>query len=209
MYIISLLPKHCHSYPKTWDAKSRTFQPYCSRTCANQALGRGNAPAPNNCAQCGIKPKDGNHPFCGRSCTQTTKRAGPQSLQALSQPRSPAPRFPPIRFFGANRNAAPQHPPAPRIPFYHQTDPYYGFTNFSPHPAFKFMDNRPDIAEKIRTTSKFPQDAFKLARMGIVVWHKFMQHEDLKQELLGIGDSELVEDSAEDAFWGIGCNNQG
>ncbi|KAJ7819811.1 hypothetical protein B0H13DRAFT_2130900, partial [Mycena leptocephala] len=44
---------------------------------------------------------------------------------------------------------------------------------------------------------------------GFVVWHKFTQHEDLKQELLGTGDAELVEDSAEDAFWGIGRNGQG
>jgi predicted NAD-dependent protein-ADP-ribosyltransferase YbiA (DUF1768 family) len=29
--------------------------------------------------------------------------------------------------------------------------------------------------------------------MEIVVWHKFTQHEDLKQELQGTGDAELVE----------------
>ncbi|KAJ7762363.1 swarming motility ybiA domain protein, partial [Mycena maculata] len=39
--------------------------------------------------------------------------------------------------------------------------------------------------------------------------HKFTQHEALKLELLGTGDTELVEDSAEDAFWGIGKHQRG
>ncbi|KAJ7928132.1 hypothetical protein B0H13DRAFT_2653299 [Mycena leptocephala] len=174
---------HCHSYPKRWDSKSQTFHLYCSRTCATQALLWG----------------------------------GPSPAQAQARPR---------------------------ILFYHRNDLYYGFTNFSPHPvqyngkeyptsehlfqAFKFLDNRPDIAEKIRTISNSPRDAFNearvhkadqhrdwlkmnmnIAKMEIVVWHKFTQHEDLKQELLGTGDAELVEDSAEDDFWGIGKNGQG
>ncbi|KAJ7045058.1 hypothetical protein C8F04DRAFT_940868 [Mycena alexandri] len=146
----------------------------------------------------------------------------------------------------------PSHPPQtapkspthrrPKILFYHIHDPHYGFTNFSAHPvqykgkryptsehlfqAFKFMDTRPDIAEKIREISEFPRDAFKEARtqqayvrsdwkdvniamMDIAVEHKFAQHDDLKEELLMTGDAELVEDSAEDAFWGIGNRGSG
>ncbi|KAJ7069051.1 hypothetical protein B0H15DRAFT_793826 [Mycena belliarum] len=128
------------------------------------------------------------------------------------------------------------------ILFYDRNEPYYGFTNFSAHPvryngkeyptsehlfqAMKFLDTRPDIAEKIRTTSRSPRDAFELAhvykahehpawlkmnieKMEIVVWHKFTQHESLKRELLGTGDAELIEDSAADAFWGIGADGQG
>jgi len=92
--------------------------------------------------------------------------------------------------------------------------------------AFKFMDYRPDIAEKIRTISKSPRDALALgwahnanqhpdwlkiniAKMDIVLWHKFTQHEGLKRELVGTGDAELIEDSAADAFWGIGKDGKG
>ncbi|KAJ7919322.1 hypothetical protein B0H13DRAFT_250359 [Mycena leptocephala] len=133
-------------------------------------------------------------------------------------------------------------PQPTKILFYHSHDPHYGFTNFSAHPvqykgkryptsehlfqAFKFMENRPDIAEKIRKVSDFPRDAFKEARhqrdhvrtdwkdvniamMDIALEHKFSQHQDLRQELLMTGDAELVEDSAEDAFWGVGSNGDG
>ncbi|KAJ7492059.1 hypothetical protein FB451DRAFT_1022046 [Mycena latifolia] len=132
--------------------------------------------------------------------------------------------------------------PASRILFYNRDDPYYGFTNFSPHPveykgksyptsehlfqAFKFMEKRPDIAEKLRTISKFPRDVFqeahkqhahvrsdwkdvKIAMMDIAVGLKFSQHKELRDELLSTGEAELVEDSAEDAFWGIGKNGDG
>ncbi|KAJ7757552.1 hypothetical protein B0H16DRAFT_1537045 [Mycena metata] len=137
------------------------------------------------------------------------------------------------------------HPAAhrrPKLLFYHVHDPHYGFTNFSAHPvqykgkryptsehlfqAFKFLDTRPDIAEKIRKTSEFPRDAFnearnqqahvrpdwkdvKIAMMDIAIEHKFTQHNDLKEELLMSADAELVEDSAEDAFWGIGKDGKG
>jgi diaminohydroxyphosphoribosylaminopyrimidine deaminase/5-amino-6-(5-phosphoribosylamino)uracil reductase len=105
----------------------------------------------------------------------------------------------------------------PRILFYHRNDPYYGFTNFSPHPvqyngkeyptsehlfqAFKvcqlffftkeylrrnqFLDNRPDIAEKIRTISNSPRDAFNEARA-----HKADQHPDwlkMKMNIAKVG----------------------
>jgi predicted NAD-dependent protein-ADP-ribosyltransferase YbiA (DUF1768 family) len=62
--------------------------------------------------------------------------------------------------------------------------------------------------------------------MDIALEHKFTQHQDLKQELLMTGEAELVEvlisalfalslllfclqDSAEDAFWGVGKNGDG
>jgi predicted NAD-dependent protein-ADP-ribosyltransferase YbiA (DUF1768 family) len=93
------------------------------------------------------------------------------------------------------------------------------------------MDNRPDIAEGIRTVSKSPAKAKKYAearrthqhpdwnrsdrfciakvraplkitlrflilgqqlQMEIAVWHKFSQNPELKRELLGTGDAELV-----------------
>jgi len=81
--------------------------------------------------------------------------------------------------------ATPTPPPTPkvkpskprrRILFYHASDPYYGFTNFSPDPveykgklyptsehlfqALKFMDRRPELAEHIRTCSTRPRVVF-------------------------------------------------
>ncbi|KAJ7146335.1 hypothetical protein C8R44DRAFT_599208, partial [Mycena epipterygia] len=82
-----------------------------------------------------------------------------------------------------------------------------------------------DITEKIRTILNSPRDAFNEARvykanqhpaeltyiiqMDTVIWHKFTQHKALKRELLGTGNVELVDDSPDDEFWGIGKNNQG
>ncbi|KAJ7757548.1 hypothetical protein B0H16DRAFT_1537025 [Mycena metata] len=307
--------KYCHTYPKRWDDTTRTFHPYCSRTCANQALSRtqgnaannaraasnsndandtsGNAKQPppaasDNCIQCGVRPKYGTRPYCGKTCAQTAKRAflqpiqpqpsvsnvcthcgvrpkyesypycGKTCAQAASRPGQVQPAntaSSPVSarwsIFGAGSAVGnllwgpPDATPCQRILFYHRTDPYYSFTNFSAHPvqhlfqAFKFMDNRPDIAEKIRTVSNFPRDAFTQARMhnaeqhpnwlkmnidkacppfasaqreptrtlqmDIVLWLKFTQHEDLKQELLGTGNAELVEKTP---FWGTGKNNQ-
>ncbi|KAF5342038.1 hypothetical protein D9611_001974 [Ephemerocybe angulata] len=67
-----------------------------------------------------------------------------------------------------------------KILFYHKTDPYYGFTNFSDHPvmykgkryptsehlfqSFKFHGHRPNLAEHIRTCSERPSVAFSEAR---------------------------------------------
>ncbi|KAJ7045047.1 DUF1768-domain-containing protein [Mycena alexandri] len=244
---VSNVCTHCGVRPKYGN------HPYCGKTCAQaarratlQPLRPTSQPAiSNNCIQCGVRPKYEDHPYCGKTCAQAARRSGQvQPANTVSSPISAR-----WSIFGADSavgnllwgrpdDAAPRQ----RILFYHRTDPYYSFTNFSPHPvqyagkvyptsehlfqAFKFLDNRPDIAEKIRTISKFPRDAFTQARvhktdqhpnwlkmniekMDIVLWHKFTQHEDLKQELLGTGDAELVEDSAEDAFWGIGKNNQG
>ncbi|KAF5373706.1 hypothetical protein D9758_000959 [Tetrapyrgos nigripes] len=92
--------------------------------------------------------------------------------------------------------------------------------------AFKFMEEHPDIAEHIRTYSDSPRDALLQARrhkaeqrkdwfdvnvevMDTVIYAKFSQHEDIKQELLDTSDAKLVEDSKVDSFWGIGANKQG
>ncbi|KAI5120713.1 hypothetical protein M0805_007674 [Coniferiporia weirii] len=129
-----------------------------------------------------------------------------------------------------------------QIYFYNREDPYYGFTNFSPHPveykgkvyptsehlfqSFKFQEHRPLLAEHIRLFSDRPSSALSEARrfqpevrrdwkdvnvdmMDTALWHKFNQHPDLKQDLLGTGDAELIEDSDKDSFWGVGANRQG
>jgi len=92
--------------------------------------------------------------------------------------------------------------------------------------SFKFQEHRPNLAEHIRTCSERPSVAFSEARrfqpevrpdwkhvniqkMDETLFHKFTQHPDLQAELLATGDSELVEDSDKDAFWGIGADKKG
>ncbi|KAF8630180.1 hypothetical protein AX15_003059 [Amanita polypyramis BW_CC] len=75
--------------------------------------------------------------------------------------------------------------------------------------SLKFLDHKSDVAEMIRVASR-PRDAFDLARqyrksmrndwfqvnikmMDDVLWHKFMQHKALKNELLATGNAELIE----------------
>lgn len=92
--------------------------------------------------------------------------------------------------------------------------------------SLKFLDHRPELAEHIRTCSPRPRVVFdethrfnpevrsdwlrvRIDMMDLVLWHKFTQNENLKQELLSTGDAELVEDSDKDAFWGIGPDGKG
>jgi diaminohydroxyphosphoribosylaminopyrimidine deaminase/5-amino-6-(5-phosphoribosylamino)uracil reductase len=48
-----------------------------------------------------------------------------------------------------------------------------------------------------------------IQKMDVTLWHKFMQHLDLKEELLATGNAELIEDSDKDAFWGWGADRKG
>ncbi|KAI0090987.1 hypothetical protein BDY19DRAFT_886042 [Irpex rosettiformis] len=92
--------------------------------------------------------------------------------------------------------------------------------------SFKFQGHRPGLAEHIRTCSEWPSTAFSEARrfqpevrrdwidvniqkMDETLFHKFTQHNDLREELLATGDAELVEDSDKDAFWGVGVDGKG
>jgi len=45
--------------------------------------------------------------------------------------------------------------------------------------------------------------------MDVVLQAKFTQHEDLREKLLETGNRELIEDSPDDVFWGIGRDGQG
>jgi ribA/ribD-fused uncharacterized protein len=98
-------------------------------------------------------------------------------------------------------------------------------TRFPVFQAFKFLDYKPELAERIR---KLPssrdalQEAGRLRRlqrpdwfdvnigvMELILELKFTQHPRLGQMLLGTGSAHLVEDSPTDAFWGIGEDGQG
>ncbi|KAJ7131873.1 hypothetical protein C8R43DRAFT_655785 [Mycena crocata] len=136
-----------------------------------------------------------------------------------------------------------QHPPSQPIVVIHprQKDPYFGFTNCSPYPvkyngkeyptsdhlfqAFKYMDHRPDIAEKIRTTSKSSKEAIRIstayaayqspdwdrmcsAKMEIALWHKFNQNMSIKKQLLETGDAHIINHTRNE-LWGLGKNLTG
>jgi len=78
----------------------------------------------------------------------------------------------------ADPHQSPSFPPQP-IEFYDKNGPFYGFTNFSPHPvyyhgkeyptsehlfqSFKFV-HKPNLAEHIRTCDRRPSKAFSEAR---------------------------------------------
>lgn len=91
--------------------------------------------------------------------------------------------------------------------------------------AFKFMTTNPVLAERMRT-----QPSARSARreagfyrnyqrsdwfdvnvevMDKILHAKFTQHEDLRKKLLETGDRELIEDSPDDVFWGIGRDRRG
>lgn len=91
--------------------------------------------------------------------------------------------------------------------------------------AMKFLGEQNDIARQIRACST-PREAMSVARnnyakqrpdwdrvrvrmMDDVLLHKFKQHEDLRVELLGTGDDELIENSRNDSFWGCGEDGRG
>ncbi|KAI0266409.1 hypothetical protein BC834DRAFT_969444 [Gloeopeniophorella convolvens] len=91
--------------------------------------------------------------------------------------------------------------------------------------ALKFMNKHPDLAEFIRTRpsaraarteaghqrAKQRPDWFEVnvEIMDTVLHAKFTQHAELRDKLLGTGNRELIEDSPDDLFWGVGADRQG
>jgi ribA/ribD-fused uncharacterized protein len=91
--------------------------------------------------------------------------------------------------------------------------------------AHKFLDHRPELAERIRnlrSAREALQEAQRLRRLQRADWFdinlgamdrvlelKFSQHLRLADMLYNTGDAELVEDSPTDSFWGIGEDGQG
>jgi ribA/ribD-fused uncharacterized protein len=91
--------------------------------------------------------------------------------------------------------------------------------------AHKFIEQRPDFAERIRLLPhprNALQEASRLRRLQHSDWFevnvgilnqllelKFNQHPGLVVLLASIGDSQLIEDSPFDLFWGVGKDRQG
>lgn len=128
---------------------------------------------------------------------------------------------------------------AKQILFYRTTDPYGGFSNFSPSPfelnarvwptaehyfqARKFAGT--DYEEAIRLV-KSPMIAARMGRsrkhplrpdwevvkddiMREALMAKFAQHPDLRSLLLETGDAELIEHTRNDSYWGDGGDGSG
>ncbi|KAI0277038.1 DUF1768-domain-containing protein, partial [Russula aff. rugulosa BPL654] len=91
--------------------------------------------------------------------------------------------------------------------------------------AFKFITTDPTLAELIRTQPSarsarreagFHRDHQRsdwfdvnVEVMDMILHAKFTQHKDLREKLLETGSRELIEDSPDDVFWGIGRDGQG
>lgn len=127
------------------------------------------------------------------------------------------------------------------VVFYEKGQPFYGFTNFAPYPvehdnktyptaehlfqARKFLDARPDLAERIRITPTpraAHDEATKLRafqrsdwrRVSITVMEevleeKITRHAVLHDMLLSTGDRSIVQGDPDDDFWGAGKDRQG
>ncbi|KAG8990917.1 hypothetical protein FRB93_002989 [Tulasnella sp. JGI-2019a] len=171
-----------------------------------------------------------------------------------AMPRGPeAPAARPPLYTALKENATPRPPAIGRVTenkvptskspilFCGSTQPFFGFTNLSPHEvqyrgktyytaehlfqAFKFMDDRPamaEYAEYIRTVGRDPREAVSEALrfssvvrtdwpdMDEVITLKFSQHPTLREELLATGGAELIFNSgADDEFWGNGADGRG
>src|SRR3977135_3735644 len=125
------------------------------------------------------------------------------------------------------------------IKFYSVGGDYGDFSNFSPHPivlkgkswptsehyfqAQKFAGmpdeeevrqaRSPMIAARMGRSRKRPlRKDWESTRDGIMheaVLAKFAQHADLREILLATGDSEIVEHTENDAYWGDGGDGRG
>ncbi|KAI0920791.1 hypothetical protein AcW1_005033 [Taiwanofungus camphoratus] len=91
--------------------------------------------------------------------------------------------------------------------------------------ALKFLGHRPDIAERIRTCGSMDEVGVLVASaqehvrrdwsqvmrqmMDEVLYHKFVQHPNIRALLMGTGVAQLVFSDLSDPFWGDGSLGQG
>ncbi|KAJ3562825.1 hypothetical protein NP233_g9335 [Leucocoprinus birnbaumii] len=89
------------------------------------------------------------------------------------------------------------------------------------HEAMKFMETKPELAEKIRNTPNV-EDVYPLTarlqvwvrpdwsavfldKMEEVLLHKFLQHPDLRMMLMKTGNAKIVYSDPADPYWGSGA----
>ncbi|MDX2248848.1 MAG: NADAR family protein [Bacteroidia bacterium] len=123
--------------------------------------------------------------------------------------------------------------------FYEPDKPYGCLSNLSAHPIIldghtwptsehyyqsrKFTEpeeqliirNLEDPIEAWRMTRRMAEkvrpdwDSVKEVFMKKALWAKTIQHEEVLQTLLSTGDLYLVEDAADDPYWGVGEDGKG
>jgi len=74
------------------------------------------------------------------------------------------------------------------------------------HQATKANDTRL-IGQKV--TMRPDWDEVKYEAMKVVLTAKFLQHHDLRKQLMDTGTEELIEDSPVDYYWGCGADGTG
>ncbi|KAF9534662.1 hypothetical protein CPB83DRAFT_842706 [Crepidotus variabilis] len=175
-----------------------------------------------------------------RADTQSVSR---QSITHQQRPLSAIPASPPDSGSSPDQPMAPV-PPVPSSPpaiRFGQQGKYAVFMNHSPHrvmwqglayptalhlhEALKFIDVRPDLAEKIRACES-PEEVYPLSAtfhqhqrpdwgqvfldmMKQVLYQKFKQHPDLRTMLLSTGSARLIYVDADDTYWGSGLDGGG
>jgi ribA/ribD-fused uncharacterized protein len=126
-----------------------------------------------------------------------------------------------------------------QILFYRISEPYGGFSNFSPHP-FELKGREWPTSEHYFQAQKFPgtehEEAVRLAKSPMIAarmgrsrerplrrdWEavkddimreallaKFTQHPSLLALLLGTANAELIEHTTNDDYWGDGGDGTG
>lgn len=106
------------------------------------------------------------------------------------------------------------------IEFYSTSGDFGCFSNFAPYPIE--MDGRiwptsehysPMIAARMGRSRKQPLrrdwETVKVGIMREAVRAKFAQHDDIRELLLSTGDSQIVEHTANDSYWGDGGDGSG
>ena len=125
------------------------------------------------------------------------------------------------------------------INFYSVSDDFGCFSNFSAYPIridgklwptsehyfqaqkFEAVEHReeirrtesPMVAARMGRDRKKPLrrdwESVKVSIMRDAVRAKFSQHEDIRQIVLATGDAKIVENTANDSYWGDGGNGSG
>jgi len=74
------------------------------------------------------------------------------------------------------------------------------------HQTVKANDARL-LGQKVKMRANWDEDKFRV--MYECCLAKFLQHKDLRDQLMATGDEELIEDSPVDWYWGCGADGTG
>ncbi|CAL1700030.1 unnamed protein product [Somion occarium] len=160
-----------------------------------------------------------------RTPSPTNRMPSPAPSHRAPRARTPAPQLsPPIKIDHENHLSGLVHYSPHTVHFNRKVYP----TAHHLLEALKFMEHRPDVAERIRTCGGGPEgvdtasriademrdfvrsdwDQVVVPTMEEVLYNKLIQHPDLRRFLMETGTSDLLYSSRDD-FWGDGPLGQG